>query len=128
MILLEPIPPDSEQVFIESLDRRLGSDVIKPLFAYFGRDIYLILSILNGTYKHFPSLKSLRSLALSSRIYTQMQRKKLLGISVDRALTEVSHEVSLSLRKTYSIYEKFKAELESPAVVLPEAESTDDQP
>lgn len=107
MILFNRVSKKLEPVFLEALDKRVGGNIIKPLFSHFGEDLYLLLSILEGTYKHFPSLKVLRSLLLQCQIYTLYIEKKNRKLEEDRIWDEISYEVGKSKKKVVELYDRF---------------------
>lgn len=113
MLLFGRVPDHLEKVFIDTLDKRVGGEVIKPLFSHFGSDLYLILSVLNGTYKHFPSLKVLKSLLLQCDIYFRVNKKKEEGIELERAVEEIAYDLGISSRKVSVLYERFYKQIEA---------------
>lgn len=111
MVLFKVPSEKIESLFLEALDKKVGGGVIKPLFSYFGEDLYLILSILNGTYKHFPSLKVLKSLLIQCELYDQVQKKMVKNLSKEDALIESAFEIGLSVKKAQQLYERFSQQL-----------------
>ena len=108
MVLFNRPPDNLEKLFLAALDKKVGGEIVKPLYAHFGIDLYLILSILNGQYKHFPSLKVLRSLLLQCDIFNRVETKKASNDGdSDRALNETAYELGISVKKAQQLYDRF---------------------
>jgi hypothetical protein len=95
-----------EQEFFELLSDKVDSSKLKSLVGYFGSDIYLILSIFEGQYVHFPSYKVLRNIELMSHILKRM-RVKESELTSDE-LRSLGQSLGEDFSKINRLYHKLK--------------------
>ena len=70
MVLFGKMEEKFTSEFLVLLEERLGREVVRPLYSYFGDDLFLILSLFEGMQRvNFPSLKVLRQMQLKASCF-----------------------------------------------------------
>lgn len=105
-ILFEKPPDYLKEIFLTILSNKVGGDVVLPLYSHFGDSLFLVLSLLEGSYCRFPSLKALQSIKGASMVYYLVNKSFSSGADEEEAFSVASSYVGLPASKIKQIYKR----------------------